>query len=189
MPSYLFAVILYCLPVASVSLPPQSRWIVLSMIFFTTFIIPGLGAFAMFRTGIIDSYEIDRREQRSKPLLFTGLCYAVTAYLFHREPVFEPMFYFVMGIIAASVFLSWIVSFFWKISAHGIGLGGATGVLLILNKLMPEAQLLMPIVVAILVSGAVLSARLALHAHTPAQVYTGFGTGLLLVVTAGIIAL
>jgi len=189
MPTYLFAFILYFLPVASLSLPLQSRWIVLGMIFFTTFIIPGLGAFAMFRTGFIDSLEIDRREQRSKPLLFTGLCYGVTAYLFHREPVFDQLFYFIMGVIAASVLLAWLVSFFWKISAHGIGLGGAFGVLLLLNKMLPEAHLLMPIVLAILVSVAVLSARLALHAHTPAQVYTGFGTGLIMVLTAGSIAL
>jgi hypothetical protein len=189
MPTYLFALILYFLPVASISLPFQSRWIVLSMIFFTTFIIPGLGAFAMFRTGFIDSYEMDRREQRSKPLLFTGVCYSVTAYLFHREPVFDHLFYFVMGIIAASVLLAWIISFYWKISAHGIGLGGVLGILLALNKVLPGAGLLMPILATIIVSGAVLSARLALHAHTPAQVYTGFGAGLLLVLTAATIAL
>ncbi len=189
MPTYLFSIILYLLPAAAISLPLQSRWIVLSMIFFTTFIIPGLGAFVMFRTGFIDSYEISRREQRGTPLLFTGVCYAVTAYLLHQEPVFDMMFYFVMGAIAASVFLAWLISFFWKISAHGIGLGGAFGILLLLNRLQPDAHLLAIILVAIVVSGAVLSARLALHAHTPAQVYAGFGTGLLLVLTAGGIAL
>ncbi len=189
MPTYLFGVILYFLPVASISLPMQSRWIVLGMIFFTTFIIPGLGAFAMFKTGFIDSYEIDRREQRSKPLLFTAVCYGVTTYLFQSEPVFDHLFFFVMGVITASVFVAWVVSFFWKISAHGIGLGGALGVLLLINKLIPDAGLLLPIVLAILLSGAVLSARLELHAHSPAQAYTGFLTGLLLVLLAGTVAL
>jgi hypothetical protein len=189
MPTYLFGIILYFLPVASLSLPLQSRWIVLGMIFFTTFIIPGLGAYAMFRTGFIDSYEIDRREQRSKPLLFTAVCYGVTAYLFQSEPVFDHLFFFVMGVITASVFVAWVVSFFWKISAHGIGLGGALGVLLLINKLIPESGLLIPIVLAILLSGAVLSARLELHAHSPAQAYTGFLTGLLLVLLAGTVAL
>ncbi|WP_188500624.1 hypothetical protein [Pontibacter amylolyticus] len=189
MPTYLFAIILYFLPVSSISLPLQSRWIVLGMIFFTTFMVPGLGAFAMFKTGFIDSYEIDRREQRSRPLLFTALCYAVTTYLFYTESVFDELFYFVMGVVTASVFVAWCVSFFWKISAHGIGLGGALGVLLLVNKLMPESGLLIPIVLLILVSGAVLTARLALHAHTPAQAYTGFLTGLLLVLAAGFVAL
>jgi hypothetical protein len=189
MPTYLFVIILYFLPVSSLSFPMQSRWIILSMIFFTTFLVPGLGAYAMFRTGFIDSYEIDRREQRSKPLLFTAVCYAVTTYLLYTEPVFDQLFYFVMGVITASVFLAWFVSFFWKISAHGIGLGGALGVLLLVNKLMPDAGLIAPIVLLILVSGAVLSARLELHAHTPAQAYTGFATGLILVLMAGFIAL
>ncbi|MBF8964423.1 hypothetical protein I0P70_14310 [Pontibacter sp. FD36] len=189
MPTYLFVIILYFLPVSSISLPLQSRWIILGMVFFSTFMVPGLGAFAMFKTGFIDSYEIDRREQRSKPLLFTALCYAVTTYLFYSEPVFDQLFYFIMAVITASVFVAWFVSFFWKISAHGIGLGGALGVLLLVNKLMPEAGLLMPIILLILVSGAVLSARLALHAHTPAQAYTGFLTGLVLVLMAGLVAL
>ncbi len=189
MPTYLFVIILYFLPVSSISLPLQSRWIILGMVFFSTFMVPGLGAFAMFKTGFIDSYEIDRREQRSKPLLFTALCYAVTTYLFYSEPVFDQLFYFVMAVITASVFVAWFVSFFWKISAHGIGLGGALGVLLLVNKLMPEAGLIMPIILLILVSGAVLSARLALHAHTPAQAYTGFLTGLVLVLMAGLVAL
>ncbi|WP_245869050.1 hypothetical protein [Pontibacter ramchanderi] len=189
MPTYLFAIILYFLPVSAISLPLQSRWIVLGMIFFTTFMVPGLGAFAMFKTGFIDSYEIDRREQRSRPLLFTALCYAVTTYLFYTESVFDQIFYFVMGVITASVLVAWLVSFFWKISAHGIGLGGALGVLMLMNKLMPGSGLLIPIVLLILVSGAVLSARLELHAHTPAQAYTGFLTGLLLVLLAGTVAL
>jgi hypothetical protein len=63
------------------------------------------------------------------------------------------------------------------------------GILLALNKVLPGAGLLTPILATIIISGAVLSARLALHAHTPAQVYTGFGAGLLLVLTAASIAL
>lgn len=189
MPTYLFGVILYFLPVASLSLPLKSRGIVLGMIIFTTFMVPGLGAFAMFKTGFIDSYEMERREQRNKPLLFTAVCYGVTAYLFQSESVFDYLFFFVMGVTTASVFVAWVVSFFWKISAHGIGLGGALGVLLLVNKLIPDAGLLLPIALAILLSGAVLSARLALQAHSPAQAYMGFVAGLLLVLLAGTVAL
>ena len=46
----------------------QSRWIVLGMIFFTTFIIPGLGAYAMVRSGQLDSMEMERREQLNIPV-------------------------------------------------------------------------------------------------------------------------
>nr|WP_262921615.1 hypothetical protein [Pontibacter ruber] len=185
-PTYLFAFILYYLPVPVLTLPLSSRWMVLAMIFFTTVIIPGLGAYALVRTGHIDSMEMDRREQRRLPLLFTGLCYGVTSYLFYREPVFDQLFYVVMGIIATSVFLTWVISLFWKVSAHSMAMGGSLGLLLFLNRLVPEAELLSPIIFDVLIAGAVLSARLSLDAHTPAQVYTGFGSGFLLAFTAAL---
>ncbi|WP_162055302.1 hypothetical protein [Pontibacter pamirensis] len=184
LPTYLFAVILYYMPTATLTLPYQIRWIVLCMIFFTTFIIPGVAAYSMVRLGHLDSIEMNRREQRSMPLLFTGVCYALTSYLLYRESTFDAIFYFVMGIIAASVFLTFIISQFWKISAHSMGMGGGLGLLLVLNWLAPDAMMVGPIALGILLTGAVLSARLSLHAHTPAEVYGGFVSGFLLAVAA-----
>ncbi|NDK56462.1 hypothetical protein [Pontibacter fetidus] len=189
LPTYLFAFILYYLPAPALSLPMQSRWIVLGMIFFTTFIIPGLGAYAMMRSGQLDSMEMERRDQRRLPLLFTSVCYGITTYLLYREAAFDEIFYFIMVIITASVLLTYAVSLFWKVSAHSVGIGGALGLLLLLSKLVADVPMLFPISLSIVLAGAVLSARLALHAHSPAEVYTGFGAGLLLAFTAGILVL
>lgn len=189
LPTYLFAIILYYMPASMLTLPLQVRWVVLAMIFFTTFIIPGAAAVVMVRFGQLDSVEMSRREQRGLPLLFTAVCYAATTYLLYRESAYDAIFYFVMGIIAASVVLTFAVSQFWKISAHSVGMGGGLGLLLVLNNLAPEAMLVFPIAIALFLAGAVLSARLALHAHTPAQVYAGFGSGLLLALTAATVAL
>ena len=188
MPTHLFAFILYYLPPPMFPLPLQVRWAVLALVFFTTFIIPALGTYAMIRAGQVDSFEMERREQRSLPLLFTGLCYATTAYLLYREPALDQLFYFIMGVIAVSVFLTYLISLFWKVSAHSVGVGGVLGILFLLNRLMPDGLLLLPLSLAILLAGGVLSARLALHAHTPAQVYAGFGSGFLLALVAGAIA-
>ncbi|MBB6609446.1 hypothetical protein H7F15_00200 [Pontibacter sp. Tf4] len=189
LPTYLFAFLLYYLPAPVLSLPMQSRWIVLGMIFFTTFIIPGLGAYAMVRAGQLDSMEMERREQRRLPLLFTSLCYGITTYLLYREPAFDEIFYFIMGIITASVILTYGLSLLWKVSAHSVGIGGALGLLMLLSRLVPDVPMLLPISLTIVLAGAVLSARLSLQAHTPSEVYTGFGSGLLLALTAGIVAL
>ncbi|WP_276499558.1 hypothetical protein [Pontibacter litorisediminis] len=186
LPTYLFAIILYYMPSSTLTLPMRVRWIVLAMIFFTTFIVPAAAAFAMMRLGYLSSLEMDRREERGFPLLFTAICYAATSYLFYSEPTYDAIFYFVMGIIAAAVFLAFAISQFWKISAHSIGLGGGLGLLLVLHKLAPEAMLIYPVIVAVFVAGVVMSARLALHAHTPAEVYAGFGSGLLLALGASV---
>ncbi len=186
LPTYLFAVILYYMPSSTLTLPMRVRWIVLAMIFFTTFIIPTAAAFFMVRLGYLDSMEMDKREQRGFPLLFTGICYAATSFLFYREPVYDAIFYFVMGVIAAAIFLAFAISQFWKISAHGIGAGGTLGLLVVLHKLAPGALLIYPIIVAVFLSGAVMSARLALQAHTPEEVYAGFGCGFLLALGASL---
>ncbi|MBC5994951.1 hypothetical protein [Pontibacter cellulosilyticus] len=189
LPTYLFSFILYYMPASMLTLPLESRWVVLSMIVLSTFIVPGLGAYSMMRMGYLDNLEMDRREQRRLPLLFTGACYTLTAYLLYNTSALDQIFFFVMGLIAASVFLTYFVSLFWKVSAHSVGMGGALGLLLVLNRLMPDGSITMAIVVVIILSGAVLSARLALHAHTPAQVYTGYGAGLLLTITTAYIAI
>ena len=62
-------------------------------------------------------------------------------------------------------------------------------VTLVLNWLAPEAMLVGPIALAIFLTGAVLSARLSLHVHTPAQIYAGFGSGLLLPIVAAYVGL
>lgn len=189
LPTYLFAFILYYLPASTLSIAVRSRWIILSMIFLSTFIIPALGAYVMVRAGHLSSMEMEDRKQRGLPLLFTSLCYVTTAYLFYREQVFDHIFYFVMAIIATSVALTYLVSFFWKISAHSVGVGGSLGLLIMLHRIAPDTSMLSAIVAGMIVAGAVLSARLALHAHTPAQVYAGFGSGLLIALTASAIAL
>ena len=184
LPTYLFAVVLFYMPESLLSLNVRGRWLILGMLFFTTFVIPGVGAYVMVRTGQLDSMEMDRREQRRLPLLFTGVCYALTTYLLRRETTFDSVFYIIMLVVTASVFLTWFISLFWKVSAHSVGVGGCLGLLLLLNRLAPEAMLVFPIAIAVFLAGAVLSARLALHKHTPAQVYTGFASGLLLALAA-----
>ena len=161
----------------------------MAMIFFTTFILPSLGAYVMVRTGVLSSMEMEKREQRSLPLMFTSLCYATTSYMFYREQAFDEIFSFIMGIIAASVFTTYLISFYWKISAHSVGVGGALGLLVMLHRIAPDTSMLAAIVISMLIAGSVLSARLALHAHSPDQVYAGFGCGFLLSILCCAIAL
>ncbi|MEJ8801330.1 hypothetical protein [Pontibacter sp. H249] len=188
LPTYLFAFILYYMPTAMLTLPWENRWVILSMVVISTFVVPGLGAYTMVRMGQLDSLEMDKREQRGLPLLFTGVCYATTAYLLYKTSALDAIFFFIMGLIAASVFLTYIVSLFWKVSAHAVGMGGALGLLLVLNRLMPDGSVTMAIIAVVVLSGAVLSARLRLNAHTPAQVYVGYGAGLLLTIVIAYIA-
>ena len=177
MPVWLFALILYVLPESLITFPMDKRWIVLAAIFFLTFIIPAVGTFFMVRAGVVQNMQLQDRAQRRIPLLFTALCYASTTYIFGKENLFGDLFYYIMLLITLSVFALYFISLVWKISAHGVGMGGALGILIFLYSLVPDAALFNLIIIMILLSGAVLSARLALQEHTQAQVYAGLLTG------------
>ena len=179
MPTFLFLVVLYILPPSVVTFPLDSRWIILSIVFFTTVIIPGLGTYFMYRYGFISSLHVSERPERTMPFFFTTVCFAITSYLFYQEQIFDRLLFYIMLLTTLSVLVVFLFSFRWKISAHSVGLGGALGILLLLHTYLPESPLLYIIVGTILITGAVMSARLALEAHTPAEVYTGFGFGLL----------
>lgn len=176
-PTYLFALVLYGLPQSVITFPADSRWVILAIIFFTTFIIPGLGTYFLYRQGYVSSLHIENRPERNLPFFFTTVCFSVTSYLFYQEQVFDRLLFYIMFLITLSVFLLFLMSFRWKISAHGVGLGGGLGILLFLHANLPENFLLYALVMAVLIIGAVLSARLALQSHTPTEVYSGFLLG------------
>jgi membrane-associated phospholipid phosphatase len=177
MPTYLFSILLYLLPAAIITFPMERRWAVLVLVGCCTFIIPGLGTYFMHRQGYVRNLELEELPERHIPFFFTTVCFALTSYLFRQEAYFDRLFFYIMAIITMSVFLTLLFSLRWKISAHAVGMGGALGILLLLNKLLPENQMLYLLPAAILLAGLVLSARLALEAHTPGEVYSGFLLG------------
>jgi membrane-associated phospholipid phosphatase len=177
MPTFLFAIVLYYLPASVITFPPENRWVILLFVFLATFLLPSIGAWYLCRQGHVRSLSLTDRAERGLPLFFTGVCYAIISYLFYRDEVFDRLFFFIIGIITVQVFLTYIFSLFWKISAHSVGAGGALGILVVLNSLLPENYLLPLIVLFILIAGAVMSARLALNAHTSEEVYAGFALG------------
>ena len=177
LPTFLFGLILYALPESLITFPMESRWVILTAVFFLTFIIPAIGTYFMVRLGLVTNMQIRDRAQRRLPFLFTTLCYASTTYIFGQEEVFGDLFYYLMLLITLSVFASYVVSLFWKISAHAVGMGGTLGALVFLQALLPDNLLIYLIAAFIILTGAVMSARLALQEHSPAQVYAGFLTG------------
>ena len=177
LPTYVFFIILYLSPQSLVTLPMASRWLVMVLVLLTTFVIPGVGTYYMYRNGFISSMQVENRPERNLPFFFAAGCFAITSYLFYSQPYFDRLFFIIMALITLSVFLTYLISFAWKISAHGVGMGGALGLLFVLNAYLPENELLYIVVLVIVLSGGVLSARLALDAHTPGEVYSGFLLG------------
>jgi hypothetical protein len=127
------------------------------------------------------------RAQRPLPLLLATISFAGASLLLRRT-YFDALLAHMMLGMTLAVLLTLLISLRWKISAHGVGVGGALGLFLVLHLLDTAAWPgLWWLLLATLVAVAVISARLALDAHTPAQAWAGLGlgVGLVLALTAG----
>jgi len=157
------------------AVPTKARWMIITLVFITTGLLPALTALLMARLGIIKSAKMNQREERLWPFVITALFYYLAYYLLRQLDI-SAVYVVVMLGAFTSVVLALVVSSFWKISVHMIGMGGITGAFIALSlQLMLDIPLL--IMVLIVMSGLTGFARLKLQAHTPMQVLLGYISG------------
>jgi membrane-associated phospholipid phosphatase len=126
----------------------------------------------------VDSFQLRSQRDRIIPYIATIVYYFWAFYTFIREGVAPPFYNaFFLGVFLA-VIASFIANNFVKISMHTVGWGGVIGLLLSLMWGM-HMNVSVPLVITFFASGLVATARLILGAHTPAEVYAGFLTGIL----------
>ncbi len=119
---------------------------------------------------------MESTKERIVPLITTAFFFGL-GYVFltrFQLPAFIKIFY--SGTITA-VLCSLVLTLLWKISIHMVGIGGIFGALLALN-IMYGINTMAWLILVIVLAGVVGTSRLKLNAHTPAQVYAGFGLGL-----------
>lgn len=153
-------------------LPNSIKLVILIVVVFNTLLIPLISLFIFKKLKIISSYHLQNNRERIFPIIITIIPYVFTLYLVAKLPV--P--YILVRIVMASILLlifGAIVSIWWKISLHLIGIGGLTG-FLIACAYLDFFNSLPLIVASIIVSGLLASARLKNGDHSPSQVYVGF---------------
>jgi membrane-associated phospholipid phosphatase len=121
----------------------------------------------------------DRRD-RAVPFLITCAYFIITLYFFYQRTELDPILWQGLGVIVVAILVLTAVTFFWKISAHMIGVGGLLAVVLVLGKEFSNFQVLYPLILVLILSGAIASSRLYLGAHRPNEVYAGFFAGFLI---------
>ncbi len=173
LPLYFLLVLLTC---TVFSLYPWSvKFYFLWVVVLYTMLIPVLALVVLRKAGMLSDYRIDIRRERIIPLLVGTVCYILCAITIARIP---SALVFRKFMIAAAVceLVSLVVSTRWKISLHMTGMGAFIALLSLLN-IVDMANLLWPLVVAVLAAGMLASARLYLGCHTPVQIMAGFCSG------------
>lgn len=88
-----------------------------------------------------------------------------------------------MIVIDMLVLVSTILTFFFKVSVHSIGIWGLVGMLILLTKVTALNSLLYISLGLIVLAGIIMSARLQLGVHTSREVMWGSIVGLVTGVT------
>ena len=145
-------------------------------VFWLTAFFPAFAVFLLWRLKFSDSIFLRTQKERIVPYIITMFFYWWMYYLsrnFTDQP--EVLKFFFMGIFISTV-AGLILNNYFKISMHGMGVGGfATAVLLtsfyyqILNGT--------PISIALLIAGLVCTARFLVSDHSTKEVYVGLFTG------------
>ncbi len=139
--------------------------------------IPALLVLLLKRFGIVHDIGLNGRKERLIPYIITILCMGGTGlFLFHKGfPMWVNMFY-IGGAVAGLI--EFLVNFKWKISAHSAAIAGIVALLIhITHNPYPSPWLTVWMIIALLCTGILGSARLWLRRHTLLQVLAGYAVG------------
>lgn len=166
-------------------LPERLKLILAGLIVANTLLLPLIFIWMMRQRGIISSYQMPSRSERTFPFATTALFYFATFYMMYNLGLPGVFYLFVLG-GGILIVIAMIINFFWKISIHMIGIGGLTGGFIGLNyQMLIHSNGL--VLLLIFLSGLVGFARLKQNTHNQTQVYVGFIAGVLIML--GITAL
>jgi len=120
-------------------------------------------------------------QERKMVFVLVSVVYIIATVLFERR-TYEiiPILTVVLEGITASLLVLTAITFFWKISAHSVAIGGVLGVFFALSAQVGNAALMYHIVGTVILCGAVMTSRLYLDAHKPEQIIAGFAVGFVL---------
>ena len=152
--------------------PTSVKLLLVGGAFLSTALIPGVFIYLMVKNGSAVDLELSDRRERVIPYLIIITSIGICAFYMYRMML---PFWFVSLLIgsAVSLAIAMVINFFWKISAHALGVGGLLGGIMGVAHI----HLINPywaFIVVILIGGFVGMSRIFLRRHTPKQVYAGF---------------
>ena len=152
--------------------------ICLAVIFGTTFILPISFLLVLKKIKVIESFTMEKREERFIPIFAVVIFLFATSRFFNGIPALALYNFYLICNLILCVIVFWI-NFWWKISMHEIGWGAFTATLFILSTI--SAKIFLPYLIAsFILSGIVGSARLYLKSHSTSQIYAGFAVGFII---------
>lgn len=175
-PTYIFMLLIYEVPYEFAGITVWQLKMRLFGLFWLTAFFPAFAVFLLWRLKFSESIFLRTQKERIIPYVITMFFYWWMYYLsrnFTDQP--QVLKFFFMGIFIASS-IGLVCNNFFKISLHGIGMGGALAAV-ILFSFYYGLSMGVPIAVTALATGIVCSSRFIVSDHTVKEVYTGLLVG------------
>ena len=154
----------------------QNLLLIYGILVFSTMVLPLVSIFWLMRKGKVSSLEMSNHKERSLPLFKTVIWMSFGYYLLQNLLFYTPILKAELLGAIIIILIAAIVSKYWKISLHLLGIGGVVGVFIALQIM--HGDFLYLLLLFILLSGLLGVARIKQKAHNYAQVYVGFLVGL-----------
>ncbi|MBU35696.1 MAG: hypothetical protein CMG29_00555 [Candidatus Marinimicrobia bacterium] len=149
---------------------PNALGVLIVCFVFSTF-IPIMTVLILKKSGKISDFEASQKEQRIYPLslgiIYFGIAFLILTYMQAESLVRGLMFCYMTNTL-----ITILITRYWKISLHALGVGGPIAALWIAGFHYPLSALFVLVVVSY--------ARVILKAHTILQVVVGSIGGFLL---------
>ena len=174
MPTYAIFLLFAFSPLFSDFMSMSQKIQIVQMTIIFTLLLPIFSVLILKKFNVVTSIYMEKREERRWPLLFTIIWYYLLFRLLdsiHIQYIVIQLLFGAMLILLLAI----IVSNFWKISLHMLGVGGVLGAFLAIQALFGGNIFL--IITLLFCAGLVGFARVNENAHTLKQVYLGFLVG------------
>jgi hypothetical protein len=174
MPLLALYLTLQSIPLIGFAISPYLNYIY-GIIIGSTILLPLMTIFFLIQKGKVSSLEMSDHKERSLPLFRTVIWMLLGFYMLNNILFYAPILKAeIIGAILIILFAA-IISKFWKISLHLLGIGGVVGVFIALQIM--HGGVLNLLLIFILLSGLLGVARIDQKAHNHAQIYVGFLLG------------
>jgi len=154
----------------------QNLLLIYGILVFSTMVLPLASIFWLMRKGKVSSLEMSNHKERPLPLFKAVIWMSFGYYLLQNLLFYTPILKAELLGAIIIILIAAIVSKFWKISLHLLGIGGVVGVFIALQIM--HGDFLYLLLLFILLSGLLGVARIKQKAHNYTQVYAGFLVGL-----------
>ena len=151
-------------------------FIYLSILVYTV-ILPLISVLFLIKLRVLGSLEMSHLNERCVALFITFFWMSFGLFSLQNILNFVPILNAVLLGGCVIVLLAGIISLSWKISLHMLGAGGLFGGVIAISFLYNKTSIL--ILLLILFSGMLGSARLHEKAHTLSQLYIGYLIGII----------